>query len=224
MSDWVATRGRKAGHLRIALEDGGRIDRGAAASGFDQLRFIPNALPEIDLWEIDTSSTLFGRRLGAPLLISSMTGGTDEAGRLNPILAQSARKYRVGMGLGSARVLLENPRLLPTFDVRAQAPDVLLFANLGAVQLNQGVTVADCERLVRDLQADGLILHLNPIQEGLQPRGDTVFRGLLAKIGALTRDLHLPVVVKEVGFGLAPDVVIRLLDAGVAAGDVARAG
>lgn len=224
MADWTATRARKAGHLRIALEHDGELDARGVGAGFERVHFVPNALPEIDLSDIDTSTTIFGRRLRAPLLISSMTGGTEQAGTLNRVLADVAQRYRLAMGLGSGRVLLENPRLLPTFDVRSYAPDVLLFANLGAVQLNQGVTIDDCRRLVDDLSADGLILHLNPVQEALEPHGDTAFRGLLPRISALTAALTRPVVVKEVGFGIAPDVVRRLLEAGVAAVDVAGAG
>jgi isopentenyl-diphosphate Delta-isomerase len=224
MADWTATRARKAGHLRIALENDGDLEARSVRAGFERVHFIPNALPEINLSAVDTGTAIFGRHLSAPLMISSMTGGTEQAGALNRVLAVVAQRHRLAMGLGSGRVLLENPRLLPTFDVRAYAPDVLLFANLGAVQLNQGVTIDDCRRLVDDLSADGLILHLNPLQEALEPDGDTTFGGLLPPIAALCAALKAPVVVKEVGFGLAPDVVRRLRDAGVSAVDVAGAG
>lgn len=224
MRDWTATRARKAGHLRIALESNGDLDARGVTAGFERLHFIPNALPEINLADVDTGTAIFGRRLGAPLLISSMTGGTDQAGGLNRILAEVAQHHRLALGLGSGRVLLENPRLLPTFEVRPYAPDVLLFANLGAVQLNQGITIDDCRRLVDDLSADGLILHLNPLQEALEPDGDTTFGGLLPRIAALCTELKVPVVVKEVGFGLAPDVVRKLREAGVSAVDVAGTG
>lgn len=224
MADWIATRARKAGHLRIALENDGDLDAPGVSAGFERFQFIPNALPEINLSDVDTGTTIFGRPLGAPLLISSMTGGTERAGALNRVLAQVAQRHRLAMGLGSGRVLLENRRLLPTFDVRPYAPDVLLFANLGAVQLNQGVGIDDCRRLVDDLSADGLILHLNPMQEALEPDGETTFAGLLPQIAALCAALKTPVIVKEVGFGLAPDVVRRLREAGVSAVDVAGAG
>jgi isopentenyl-diphosphate Delta-isomerase len=223
MTDWTATRARKASQLRIALERDVELDE-RTTTGFDQLSFVPNALPEIDFDAIDTRTTMLGRCLNAPLLISSMTGGTGQAGELNRVLAEVAQRLRIAIGLGSARVLIENPRLLSTFDVRRYAPDVLLFANLGAVQLNHGIDVDACRRLVDDLAADALILHLNPIQEALEPDGDTDFGGLLAKIARLAATLRFPIVVKEVGFGLAPDVVRRLLDAGVAAVDVAGAG
>jgi len=173
---------------------------------------------------VDTSTVVLGRRVAAPILISSMTGGTPEAGRLNRVLAEVARSRGLAMGLGSGRALLEHPEVQDTFDVRHLAPGVLLLANLGAVQLNRGVTVDDCRRLVRRLDADALVLHLNPLQEALQPEGDACFAGLLRRIEALCAELEVPVVVKEVGWGIAPDTVRVLLDAGVAAVDVAGAG
>jgi isopentenyl-diphosphate delta-isomerase len=215
-------QGRKADHIRINLEEdvqGKGID-----AGFDQVRLLHCALPEIDLEQVETGSELFGRRLGAPLLISCMTGGTPDAGRINATLAEVAQAFRLPMGLGSGRVLLEHPDALPTFQVRHLAADVPLLANLGAVQLNRGVTVDDCRRLLDGLEADALVLHLNPLQEALQAEGDTCFGNLLEKIGVLCRQLDRPVVVKEVGWGLGPQVVRRLLAAGVSAVDVAGAG
>jgi len=218
----AATVGRKAEHIRVNLQE----DVGAKGvdSGFDAYRFLHQALPELDLDAVDTSVQVLGRRLAAPILISSMTGGTQEARRLNRTLAGVAQAHRLAMGLGSGRVLLEHPEVVDTFDVRALAPDVLLLANLGAVQLSRGVTADDCRRLVDRLRADALALHLNPLQEALQPEGDGGFGGLLARIEALCRRLDVPVVVKEVGWGIAPDTARRLRDAGVAAIDVAGAG
>jgi isopentenyl-diphosphate Delta-isomerase len=213
---------RKADHIRINVEED--VDGKGVSAGFDQWRFLHCALPELDLKQVDTRTELFGRALGAPLLISCMTGGTEEAGRINARLAEVAQHLRLPMGLGSGRVLLEHPEALGTFQVRLTAPDVPVLANLGAVQLNRGVTVEDCRRLLDRLQADALVLHLNPLQEALQPEGDTDFAGLLARIEQLCRQLERPVVVKEVGWGLAPDLVVRLLAAGVAAVDVAGAG
>jgi isopentenyl-diphosphate delta-isomerase len=214
--------GRKADHIRINVEED--VAGKGVASGFDDVRFVHCALPELDLDQVDTRSELFGRPLGAPLLISCMTGGTAEAGRINSRLAEVAQSFKLPMGLGSGRVLLEHPEALPTFQVRLRAPDVPVLANLGAVQLNRGVSVDDCRRLLDRLEADALVLHLNPLQEALQPEGDTAFAGLLARIEDLCRQLGRPVVVKEVGWGLAPDVVVKLLEAGVAAVDVAGAG
>lgn len=218
----AATMGRKADHIRINLHED--VAAKGVDSGFAAYRFLHQALPELDLEAVDTSVEVLGRRLGAPLLISSMTGGTPEARAINRTLAEVAEARGLAMGLGSGRALLEHPEGLDTFDVRPVAPGVLLLANLGAVQLSRGVTAGDCRRLVARLGADALVLHLNPLQEALQPEGDGGFDGLLARIEALCRRLEVPVVVKEVGWGIAPDTVRRLLDAGVAAVDVAGAG
>jgi isopentenyl-diphosphate delta-isomerase len=216
------TSTRKADHVRINLEKD--VAGKGVASGFERYRFVNCALPEIDLNEIDTSSTIFGRKLAAPILISCMTGGTAEAQRINRVLARVAQNHGLAMGLGSGRAVLEHPELLATFDVRDVAPDVLLLANLGAVQLNKGYGVKECRRLLEMLRADALVLHLNAIQEALQPEGDTVFRGLLEKIAGICAQLGAPVIVKEVGWGIAPDAVRALFDAGVAIVDLAGAG
>ena len=215
-------RQRKADHIRISLEED--VSFGAATSGFEQYRLPHCALPEIDLHTVDTSVQFLGRTLTAPLLISSMTGGTDEARRINRHLAQAAQEAGIGMGLGSLRAAVEDPTLIATYEVRDIAPDILLLANLGAVQLNYGYTVDHCRRAVEMVRADGLILHLNPLQEALQPEGQTDFSGLLPRIEAVCQSLDVPVVVKEVGWGLSAAVVRRLVDAGVAALDVAGAG
>jgi isopentenyl-diphosphate Delta-isomerase len=213
---------RKADHVRINLEED--VTAKGIRGGFDDYYFVHCALPELDLDQVDPSTEMLGRQLHAPLLISSMIGGTDQAASLNQVLAQVAQELHLAMGLGSGRILLEDPGVLKTFDVRRIAPDVLLFANLGAVQLNKGYGVDHCRRLVDALRADALVLHLNALQEAVQPEGDTCFAGLLAKIGELCRRLDVPVVVKEVGWGIAPDAVRVLVDAGVAAVDVAGAG
>jgi isopentenyl-diphosphate delta-isomerase len=216
------TPSRKADHVRINLERD--VAAKGISSGFNEYRLVNCALPELDLNDVDTSTTLFGRTLSAPILISCMTGGTPEAAQINRVLARVAQEQRLAMGLGSARALIEHPHLLDTFEVRSLAPDVLLFANLGAVQLNKGYGVDECRKLVQMLQADALVLHLNAIQEALQPEGDTCFRGLLQKIGSVCEQLDAPVIVKEVGWGIAPDAVQALFDAGVAAVDLAGAG
>jgi isopentenyl-diphosphate Delta-isomerase len=185
---------------------------------------VHSALPEIDLDDVDPSATLFGRTLRAPILISCMTGGTIQARRFNRVLARVAQDQRLAMGLGSGRALLEHPEVIDTFDVRTLAPDVLLFANLGAVQLNKGYDVDDCRRLVSMLRADALVLHLNPLQEALQPEGDTNFGGLLQKIEVVCKQIDVPVVVKEVGWGIAGDLARALFEVGVSAIDVAGAG
>ncbi len=215
-------RQRKADHIRITLEEDVSFDR--LTTGFEQYRLPHCALPEFDLRSVDPSVRLLGRRLSAPLLISPMTGGTAEAGVLNRRLAQAAQEMGIGMGLGSQRAALEDPSLIPSYQVRDVAPDILLLANLGAVQLNYGYTPDHCRRAVEMVEADGLILHLNPLQEALQPEGQTDFSDLLRKIEGVCRALEVPVVVKEVGWGLSAGVARRLADAGVAALDVAGAG
>lgn len=216
------TPSRKADHVRINMER----DVGAKGinNGFDAYRLINCALPEVDLAEIDTTTKFFNRELQAPILISCMTGGSPESAQINRILAQVAQERKLAMGLGSGRVLLEHPELKDTFDVRSVAPDVLLFANLGAVQLNKGYDVDACRRLVEMVGADALVLHLNALQEALQPEGDTYFGGLLRQIAKICSRLEVPIVVKEVGWGIDPQTVRALLDAGAAAVDIAGAG
>jgi isopentenyl-diphosphate Delta-isomerase len=212
---------RKQEHLEICLA--GDVSSGIA-SGAERYRLVHRALPELSLDQVDLGTTLLGKRLNAPLLISSMTGGTQRAGDLNRILAEAAQRLGIAMGLGSLRAAIEDSSLLPTYQVRDVAPDILLFANLGAVQLNYGISPEDCQRSVDSVGADALILHLNPLQEALQPEGEVDFRGLHAKIAHLCQRLTVPVVVKEVGHGISGQVATMLRDAGVAAIDVAGAG
>lgn len=214
------TASRKDEHLRINLA--GPV-AGEVGAGFDAYRFEPDALPDLDLEEVSTAARFLGRPLAAPILVSCMTGGTVAAERVNRVLAEVAQARGLALGLGSGRVLLEDPAA-PGFAVRDLAPDVPLLCNLGAVQLNAGVGVDGCRRLLEVTGADALVLHLNPLQEALQPEGQPRFRGLLPRIERLCAELGAPVVVKEVGFGIAPDVARRLFDAGVTAVDVAGAG
>ncbi|MGF1517325.1 MAG: type 2 isopentenyl-diphosphate Delta-isomerase [Nodosilinea sp.] len=216
------TQTRKADHLRICLE--GQVQCAQITTGLERYRFTHCGLPELDLQDIDLGTTFLGHRLGAPLLISSMTGGTDEAHRINHRLATVAQRYGLAMGVGSQRVGVENPELMNTFAVRTVAPDILLLANLGAVQFNYGYGIDQCHRVVDKLGASGLILHLNPLQEAVQNGGDTNFKGLLHKIEQVCAALPVPVIVKEVGNGISAPLVQRLVAAGVAAVDVAGAG
>jgi isopentenyl-diphosphate delta-isomerase len=221
-TDALQTSTRKADHLRINLDED--VAAKGVRSGFDDFHLVHCALPEIDLAEVTTTASVLGWRLNAPLFISCMTGGTDEARRINEALAVAAQDLGLALGLGSARVLLERPSALPSFAVRHLAPSVPLLVNLGAVQLNRGVGTDDCRRLVAMLEADALVLHLNALQEALQPEGDTCFAGLLGRIEAVASELDVPVIVKEVGWGISADLVRALLAAGVAAVDVAGAG
>jgi isopentenyl-diphosphate delta-isomerase len=216
------TQARKADHLRICLDE--NVQCSQITTGLERYRFRHCCLPELDWQDIDLSTTFLGHRLGAPLLISSMTGGTEVAHQINRRLAAVAQRYGLAMGVGSQRVAVENPDLMETFAVRSQAPDILLLANLGAVQLNYSYGLEQCRRVVERLEANALILHLNPLQEAVQTRGDTNFKGLLEKIEQICADLPVPVIVKEVGNGISAPMVRRLMEAGVAAVDVAGAG
>ncbi len=212
---------RKSSHIRINLEED---VRSGLTTGLERYRFTHQALPELNLEEVDLSLQVFGKDLNAPLLISSMTGGTPEAAAINQTLASAAQEARIAMGLGSQRAAIENPELASTFQVRRYAPDVLLFANLGAIQLNYGYGIDQCRRAVEMVEADALILHLNALQEAVQPEGDTRFGGLLAKIETVCRTLPVPVIAKEVGWGFSEQAARQLAEAGVAAIDIAGAG
>jgi isopentenyl-diphosphate Delta-isomerase len=216
------TQRRKKEHLELCLEPGSVEAPGG--TGLDRYAFVHNALPEIDIDEIDLSTTFLGKRLKAPILISSMTGGFDVAGKINRNLAAAAEHLGIAMGVGSQRVALEMPEAADSFAVRAVAPGILLLANLGAVQLNYGYGIDECRRAVSMIGADGLILHLNVLQEAVQPEGNRNFKGLTQKIAAVCRELEVPVVAKEVGFGISADAARRLQGAGVAAIDVAGRG
>jgi isopentenyl-diphosphate delta-isomerase len=213
---------RKSDHIRINLEED---VRSGLTSGLEKYAFVHEALPELDLNQVDTSLSLFGKKLSAPILISSMTGGTEEAGEINQRLAEAAQEVGVAMGVGSQRAALEHPEQTLTFSItRKVAPDILLFANLGAVQLNYGFGIDECEKAVDMIQADALILHLNPLQEAVQDAGDTNFAGLAKKIEVISKKLEVPVIAKEVGWGISERTAKLLADCGVAAIDVAGAG
>ncbi len=213
---------RKEEHLRIALTEDVAFE--GLTSGFDEYYLVHQALPELDLRDVDISTTFFGHRLHAPLLISPMVGGIEEAARINRNLATAAQAGGIGMSVGSLRCAVEDPSLAATYRVRDVAPDVLLFANLGAAQLNRGYGPDECRAALEMVQADALTLHLNPLQEALQPDGDTDFAGLADRIAAVCQALDKPVFVKEVGWGISDAAARRLVEAGVAGIDVAGAG
>jgi isopentenyl-diphosphate delta-isomerase len=216
------TQQRKKEHLELCLDTGNVT--GPAGTGFERYHFVHNALPELDFDEIDTRTTFLGKPLGAPLLISSMTGGFELARNVNRNLAAAAQQLGLAMGVGSQRVALEEPSVAHSFQVREVAPDILLLGNLGAVQLNYGYGIEQCRRAVRMIGADGLILHLNVLQEAVQPEGNRNFKDLTEKITAVCRELEVPVIAKEVGSGISAAVALRLARAGVKAIDVAGKG
>ncbi|MFQ6014271.1 MAG: type 2 isopentenyl-diphosphate Delta-isomerase [Anaerolineae bacterium] len=213
---------RKLEHLRIGLEED--VQFKGMTGGFQEYRFIHQALPELDKDKIDLSTALLGKPLQAPLIISSMTGGAESTEVINRNLAQAAQAMGVAMGVGSQRAAIEDASLAHTYRVRDVAPHILLFANLGAVQLNYGYGFEECQQAVEMIEADALILHLNPLQECLQQRGNTDFSGLLSKIELICRKLPVPVIAKEVGWGISEQAARQLAEAGVAAIDVAGSG
>lgn len=219
------TASRKDDHIRINLEKDVQFQ--GLTTGLERLRFRHTALPEVDLASVSIAASLFGHVLAAPLLISSMTGGTERAGRINRTLAEAAQKAKIAMGLGSMRAVIEKPETAPTFQVRDIAPDILLLANLGAVQLNYGYGPDQCRRAVDVVAANALILHFNAVQEAVQPEGNTNFSGLLTKVervcAALARD-GIPVIAKEVGWGFSETDCRQLAAAGISAIDVAGSG
>jgi isopentenyl-diphosphate delta-isomerase len=186
MPEVAPTASRKADHIRINLQEDVQSGR---TTGLERYRFVHQALPERSLESVEVATAFLGHALRAPLLISSMTGGTDQARVINRVLAQAAESTGIAMGVGSQRVALEDERAARSFEVRDVAPTAMLLANLGAVQLNHGIGVAECQRAVEMIHADALILHLNALQEALQPEGNHDFSTLLDKIGKVCRAL-----------------------------------
>lgn len=217
----MSMENRKSDHIQINLQKDVQSSR---KTGLETYRFIHNSLPDIDLNEIDCACSFLGFKVELPVMISSMTGGAPEAKRINQILAATAEKYGMAMGLGSVRIALEDPDKLASFKVRKIAPSVPLFSNLGAVQLNYGYNSDDCMKAVDIVEANGLILHLNCLQEALQPEGNTNFSGLIKKIEKVCRVLPVPVIIKEIGWGISASIAKSLIDVGVSALDTAGAG
>ncbi|WP_322924011.1 type 2 isopentenyl-diphosphate Delta-isomerase [Paenibacillus campi] len=213
---------RKSAHVRLCLEE--NVAGEGITSGFERYRFRHQALPELDFAAIDLTTSLFGIALRAPLLISSMTGGSEATGQINRRLARTAQRRGWAMGLGSVRAAIEHDELAATFNVRADAPDIPIIANLGAVQLNYGFGVDECRRAVELAEASALVLHLNSLQEVFQPEGNVNFAGLLKRMERVAAALDVPVGVKEVGWGIDGDAAVRLANAGMAFIDVAGAG
>jgi isopentenyl-diphosphate delta-isomerase len=217
-----STNERKVQHIRIIRADDGADRR---RGHFDDLHLTHRALPELDLAKIDSSVVFMGKKLSFPLLISCMTGGDhDLVRKINRNLALAAEQTGVALGVGSQRVMFSNRAARSSFALRRHAPRALLFSNLGAVQLNKGFTLRHCEDAVEAVGADALCLHLNPLQEAVQPEGDTNFAGLARKIGQVARKLSVPVVLKEVGSGISAADARLAVQQGIRYVDVAGAG
>jgi isopentenyl-diphosphate delta-isomerase len=216
------TINRKNEHLDIVL--GGRASS-AVPTGFDEIVFEHAALPEIDMDQIRLDTVFLGKRINAPLLVSSMTGGPERAAAINANLALACEALGIALAVGSQRIAIDNSGDSGLrHDLRKHAPTIPLLANFGAAQLNLGYGVDQARRAVEMIGADALIIHLNPLQEAVQPEGDRNWAGLLNKIGTLAGQLGVPLVAKEVGSGISGALARRLVDAGVSVIDVAGAG
>jgi isopentenyl-diphosphate delta-isomerase len=212
---------RKADHLDLATS--GDVGFRERTTLFECVELVHDALPELDLASVDTSTTLFGKRLAAPILIAAMTGGTDRAERINRELAAIAEERGYAFGLGSQRAMLKNPKAVTTYAVRDVAPEVLLLGNLGAVQASK-LTTDQVRELCAAVGADALCIHLNPAMELIQSDGDRDFRGCLTTLERLARELPIPVIAKETGCGLSGSVAERLVAHGIRHVDVSGAG
>jgi isopentenyl-diphosphate Delta-isomerase len=215
------TYNRKQDHIKINLQ---KDVQSSLSAGFEFYHLEHNPLPEIDMAQIDTHVNLLGKELRFPLMLSSMTGGTADALKINISLATAAEARGIAMGLGSGRPGLESAETAKTYNLRKWAPSVPIYANLGAIQLNYGCGLDECKRVVEMAQADALILHLNTLQEALQPEGQTNFSGLARKIETICSGIGVPVIAKEVGWGINARSAKRLADLGIACIDIAGAG
>ncbi|WP_028471427.1 type 2 isopentenyl-diphosphate Delta-isomerase [Neptunomonas japonica] len=217
-----STNDRKIEHIR-AFDRDPAIERNAHY--FDRIHLLHRALPEIDLADVDSSVQMFGKTLSFPLLISSMTGGNhDLVRKINTNLAIAAEHCGVALAVGSQRVMFVDELAGSSFELRQHAPTTVLISNVGAVQLNYGFAVKECQQAIDVLGADALYLHLNPLQEAVQPEGDTNFKNLAAKIAKVRADVSVPIMLKEVGAGLSPADVQLGLQAGVEYFDIAGSG
>ena len=213
---------RKQQHIDAVLNDK-QVDR--QQDGFDQLRLMHRALPELNFADIDISSHFLGQSISFPFLVSSMTGGAaNNLGNINVHLAEAAQACKVPMAVGSQRAMIIDEAAKQSFELRKYAPDVPLIANMGAVQLNYGFGLDEARRAIDVLEADALYLHLNPLQEVVQPEGDTDFANLANKIHALAENIEVPIILKEVGCGLSPQDIELGLQAGVTLFDIAGRG
>jgi isopentenyl-diphosphate delta-isomerase len=219
----VNTLERKDGHLDVVAS--GQAAARTVTTGLERVQFLHCALPEVDLAAIDLSVQFLGHALAAPFLISSMTGGPSRARAINAALAEAAQAHGIAMAVGSQRVALQGEGS-DGLDrhLRRIAPDIPLYANLGAAQLLEPGARERVQRAIDAIDASALVVHLNPMQEALQAGGDTRWRGVLVALGDVCRTLDRPVIVKEVGFGLSGAVAAQLVEAGVAALDVAGCG
>lgn len=214
---------RKADHIKIILNEATNFRQ--KRSGFEFYEFEHNALPELNANRIDTSTKFLGKQLSFPFMVSSMTGGFLGAEKINGLLATVCNEFSVAMGVGSQRQTLENSNYIKSFNVvRQNAPNILLVGNIGAAEIASIKDVSPIQRLVDTIQADAFAIHLNPLQEFLQPEGKPNFVGVLKGIEKLVKYMSVPIIVKEIGAGISPTVAQKLINVGVNIIDTAGAG
>ncbi|MEO9365475.1 MULTISPECIES: type 2 isopentenyl-diphosphate Delta-isomerase [Candidatus Nitrosocaldus] len=222
VTDIEIIKNRKLEGLKIPLEKD--VQAKNTSTYLEYVMLIHNALPELDIDEIDTSTTFLNHRFSAPIIIDSMTGGTDKATVINERLAMVAEELNLGMGVGSQRAGLLSDALRESYSIaRKSAPNAFLIANIGGVQL-KSITLDDVRRMIEMIDADAIAVHLNPLQELIQPEGEPKFKGIYSKIVELVKSIDVPVIVKEVGSGISRDVAVRLELAGVKAINIAGSG
>jgi isopentenyl-diphosphate delta-isomerase len=214
----VSIQDRKKEHIDICLKNNVSF---SIKNGFEKYRLLHKALPEMSISDIDLSTQILGKAISYPLYISPMTGGTHRAGAVNRALARLSDEYNIPICVGSQRAALEDENLTEAYKVKTRAP---VFANIGAVQLNYGYGPRELQKAVDMINADALVLHINPLQEAIQPGGNTDFSNLIDKIGSICKALYVPVIAKEVGHGISGDIARKLELAGVSCIDVAGSG
>jgi isopentenyl-diphosphate delta-isomerase len=217
------TQKRKADHIEKCLNE--NVQARNTSSGFEDVHFVHRALPEVNKQKIDLSTCFLGHKFNAPLIVGAMTGGTAKAEKINSSIAEAVENLGLGMGVGSQRAAVEEPKLAKTFAVaRKKAPNIFLIANIGGVQLVHGYGLKEIKKAIAMIDADAVAIHLNALQETVQPKGQTNFQGVLGKIAELAGELDKPVIVKETGAGIAAEDAKKLEDAGVKAIDIGGAG
>lgn len=216
------TSKRKLDHIKVCLNE--EVEARFKTTGFEEIDLIHQACPEVNLSEVELSSTLFEKELDAPIIISPMTGGHEEGREINKALAGAAQELNIGFSVGSQRAAIEVPELEDTYRVRDVAPDVLLFGNLGAMQLNGDYGIDEVKRAIEMIEADGLGIHFNSLQEAIQPEGHSDFRDVLKSISKISSELEKPVYIKETGAGITSSVASKFAEAGAKAIDVSGAG
>jgi isopentenyl-diphosphate delta-isomerase len=217
------TRKRKAEHIRISLKRD--VQARQTTTGFEDIHFIHRALPEVDKQKISLATTVFGHKFSAPLIVGAITGGTLEATKINSAVAEAVEELGLGMGVGSQRAAIEDKKLAKTFAIaRKKAPTAFLIANIGGVQLVNGYGVREAKKAIEMIEADAIAVHLNSLQEVVQPEGQTNFKGILGKIGELAKELDKPIIAKETGAGIAWEEAKKLESVGARGIDVSGAG